>query len=82
MKEKQDLYKRAYQLSQEIIMLQEDLKELVGEFTYHKEYNTEGFEKSEVKKIIKAAQAKAKQDDLKAKAEEIEELQEIQETYS
>lgn len=56
MKEKQDLYKRAYQLSQEIIMLQEDLKELAGEFTYHKEYNTEGFEKGEVKKIVKAAQ--------------------------
>ena len=82
MKERSDLYKRAYQLSQEIIMLQEDLKELAGEFTYHKEYNTEGFEKSEVKKIIKAAQAKAKSDDLKAKAEELEELQEIQETYS
>ena len=82
MKEKQDLYKRAYQLSQEIIMLQEDLKELAGEYTYHKEYNTDGYDKSEVKKIVKAAQAKAKSDDLKAKAEELEELQEIQETYS
>jgi len=81
-KEKQDLYKRAYQLSQEIIMLQEDLKELAGEYTYHKEYNTDGYDKSEVKKIVKAAQAKAKSDDLKAKAEELEELQVIQETYS
>lgn len=82
MKEKQSLYNRAYQLSQEIITLQEDLKELAGEFTYHKEYCTDGFDKKEVKKIIKAAQAAAKQDDLKSKAEELEELQEIQETYS
>jgi hypothetical protein len=82
MKEKQALYSRAYQLSQEIIMLQEDLKELAGEYIYHKEYNTDGYEKAEVKKIVKAAQAKAKQDDLKSKAEELEELQEIQEIYS
>ena len=44
MKDKQNLYSRAYQLAQEIITLQEDLKELVTEFAYDKEYNTEGFE--------------------------------------
>lgn len=82
MKEKQSLYNRAYQLAQEIIALQEDLKELAGEFSYDKEYNTDGFDKKEVKKIIKAAVAKAKSDDLKSKAEELEELQEIQEAYS
>lgn len=82
MKEKQSLYSRAYQLAQEIITLQEDLKGLVEEFAYHKEYNTEGYDKKEVKKIIKAAVAKAKEDDLKTKAEELNELQEIQETYS
>ena len=82
MKEKQSLYNRAYQLAQEIITLQEDLKELKGEFSYDKEYNSDGFDKKEVTKIIKAAVAKAKADDLKSKAEELEELQEIQETYS
>jgi uncharacterized protein (UPF0335 family) len=82
MKDKQNLYSRAYQLAQEIITLQEDLKELVTEFAYDKEYNTEGFDKKDVKKIIKAAVAKAKEDDLKTKADELNELQEIQETYS
>ena len=82
MKDKQNLYSRAYQLAQEIITLQEDLKELVTEFAYDKEYNTEGFDKKGVKKIIKAAVAKAKEDDLKTKADELNELQEIQETYS
>ena len=82
MKEKQSLYNRAYQLAQEIITLQEDLKEMKGEFSYDKEYNTDGFDKKEVTKIIKAAVAKAKADDLKSKADELEELQEIQETYS
>lgn len=82
MKEKQSLYNRAYQLAQEAITDKEDMKELSGEFTYDKEYNTDGFDKSEVKEIIKAAVAKAKQDDLKAKAEELSKLQEIQEMYS
>jgi len=82
MKDKQNLYSRAYQLAQEIITLQEDLKELKGEFSYDKEYNTEGYDKKEVAKIIKAAVAKAKEDDLKTKADELNELQEIQETYS
>jgi uncharacterized protein (UPF0335 family) len=82
MKDKQNLYSRAYQLAQEIITLQEDLKELVTEFAYDKEYNIEGFDKKDVKKIIKAAVAKAKEDDLKTKADELNELQEIQETYS
>lgn len=82
MKEKQALYDRTYQLEQEILVLQEDLKELKGEFVYHKEYNTDGFDKEEVAKIQKAAKAKAKSDDLKAKADELNEIQQIQDTYS
>ena len=82
MKEKQSLYNRAYQLAQEAIVNKEDTKELAGEFTYDKEYNTDGFDKAEVKDIIKAAQAKAKQDDLKAKQDALTKLQEIQELYS
>lgn len=82
MKERQSLYSRAYQLAQEAITNKEDVKELVGEFTYHKEFNTEGFDKVEVKNIVKAAQAKAKQDNLAEKVEELNKLQQIQEAYS
>ena len=82
MKDKQSLYSRAYQLAQEIITLQEDLKELKGEFSYDKEYNTDGFDKKEVSKIIKAAVASAKQDNLENKSEELLELVSIIESYA
>ena len=82
MKELQSLYSRAYQLAQEAITNKEDMKELAGEFTYDKEYNTEGFEKDNVKEIINAAVAKAKSDDLQGKADKLKKLQEIQEMYS
>lgn len=82
MKEKQNLWDRAYQLAQEAITNKEDVKELVGEFTYDKEYNTDGFDKVEVKNIVKAAQAQAKQDNLAEKVEELNKLQQIQEAYS
>jgi hypothetical protein len=82
MKERQSLYSRAYQLAQEAITNKEDVKELAGEFTYDKEYNTDGFDKVEVKNIVKAAQAKAKQDNLAEKVEELNKLQQIQEAYS
>jgi hypothetical protein len=82
MKEKQELYNRAYQLEQEILTLSEDLKELKGEYTYEKEYNTDGFPKADVADIMKAAKAKVKQDDLMAKADEYNKLQEIQDMYS
>lgn len=81
MKDKQNLYSRAYQLAQEIITLQEDLKELKGEFSYDKEYNTDGFDKKEVAKIIKAAVAAAKQDNLESKSEELLELASIIDNY-
>lgn len=82
MKEKQALFDRTYQLEQEILTLQEDLKELKGEYTYEKEYNTDGYPKADVGDIMKAAKAKVKQDDLMAKADELNKLQEIQDMYS
>ena len=82
MKERKDLYARTYQLAQEVLTLQEDLKELKGEFSYHKEFNVEGFEKQEVADIMKAATAQAKQDNLSEKVEELNKLQQIQEAYS
>jgi len=82
MKEKQALFDRAYQLEQEILVLQEDLKELKSEYTYEKEYNVDGYPKDEVSDLMKAAKAKVKQDDLKGKAEELTKLQELQDMYS
>ena len=78
----QNCFNRAYQLASEINMLQEDLKELKNEFSYDKEYNVNGFPKKDVAKTIKAAVAKAKMDDLKAKAEALNEIAAIQEKYS
>jgi len=78
----QNCFNRAYQLASEINMLQEDLKELKNEFSHDKEYNVNGFPKKDVAKTIKAAVAKAKQDDLKGKAEELNEIAAIQEKYS
>lgn len=82
MKDKQVLFSRTYQLEQEILTLQEDLKELRGEFVYHKEYCTDGYPKKDVQVIMKAAKAKAKEDDLKGKVDELNALQQIQDTYS
>lgn len=82
MKELKDLYTRSYQLEQELLTLQEDLKELRGEFVYHKEYNPSGYLKEEVVKTMKAAKAKAKQDNLQEKIEELTEIGEIQQMYS
>lgn len=82
MKERQNLFNRAYQLNQEILVLKEDLGELKTEFSYHEEYCSDGFDKKEVADIIKAAAAKAKMDNLAEKVEELNKLQQIQEAYS
>lgn len=65
------LFDRAIIVEREILALQEDLKELKGEFTYHQDHNTQGLDKEEVGKVMKAAKAAAKQDDLEAKIEEL-----------
>lgn len=82
LKDPKALYDRTYQLEQELLTLKEDLKELKGEFVYHKEYNQGGIEKDVVVKTMKAAKAKAAQDNLKEKIEELEEIEEIQNRYS
>lgn len=71
------LFLRSYNVSQEIITLQDDLREIKGEFEYHKEYNVKGLPKEVVKLIMKAASAKAKQDNLKEKAQELIEIDEL-----
>lgn len=66
-----NLFDRAITIERSILALQEDLKELKSEFTYHQEHNTQGLDKDEVAKVMKAAKAAAKQDDLEAKIEEL-----------
>lgn len=78
----QELFQRTYNLESEINMLMEDLRELRSEFTYHAEHNASGLDKDEVKKIMKAAKAKVKMDNLREKADELNEIAEIQEKYS
>ena len=66
-----NLFDRAINVEREILALQEDLKELKSEFTYHQDHNTQGLDKDEVAKVMKAAKAAAKEDDLEAKIEEL-----------
>lgn len=79
LKDPKALYDRTYQLEQELLTLKEDLKELKGEFVYHKDYNQGGLEKDVVVKTMKAAKARAKQDDIKKRIGELEELETIME---
>ena len=65
------LFDRAITVEREILALQGGLKELKGEFTYHQDHNTQGLDKEEVVKVMKAAKAAAKEDDLEAKIEEL-----------
>ena len=78
-KDPQALFNRTYQLEQELLTLKEDLAELKGEFVFHKEYNSGGLDKDTVKKVMKAAKARAKQDDIKKRIGELEELETIME---
>lgn len=65
------LFDRAIIVEREILVFQEGLKRLKSEFTYHQEHNTQGLDKDEVVKVMKAAKAAAKQDDLESKIEEL-----------
>lgn len=67
-----ELFDRALNVEREILMLQVDLKEIKSDFTYHEDHNPQGLEKDEVGKVMKAAKAAAKQDDLESKIEELQ----------
>lgn len=75
--QKKNLFARTYNLEQEVIEAKELQKELKAEFQYDKDVNTNGLPKDVVKKVMKAAVAKAKQNNLKEKAEELQELDSI-----
>jgi 1-aminocyclopropane-1-carboxylate deaminase/D-cysteine desulfhydrase-like pyridoxal-dependent ACC family enzyme len=72
--QRKELFRRAYNLEQEIVQAQELLKDLKAEFSYDKEFNTQGLPKKDVAKVMKAAKAKAAQNNLKEKAEELLEV--------
>ena len=77
-----DLFQRVYNLESEINILTEDLKEIKSDFTYDADTNPDGLSKDEVKKIMRAAKAKVKMDNLREKADELNEIAQIQEMYS
>ena len=79
--QKVELFKRTYNLEQEVIQAKELQKDLKDEFTYHKEFCVDGLKKEDVAKIMKAARAKVKQDDLKQKAEELLEIDSLIDEY-
>lgn len=68
---RKELFNRTYKLEIESLEAKELQKELKGEYTYDKEFNPAGLDKDVVKKVMKAAQSKAKSDNLKEKAEEL-----------
>lgn len=74
---KKNLFQRTYNLEQEVIQAKELQKELKTEFSYDKEFNTNGLDKKVVQKIMKAAIAKAGQNNLKEKAEELIEIDKL-----
>ena len=74
MKDRKELFKRAYNLEQESVQAQELLKELKTDFSYDKDVCTDGLPKKDVAKILRAAKAKAAQNNLKEKAEELLEV--------
>lgn len=76
LKDPRELFKRFYNLEREVLDAKELQKELKEEFTAS-EYNSGGLESKYVGKIIKAAKAQAKQDDLKTKVKDPQELDQI-----
>ena len=80
--EEKELFQKAYQVESELAMLKDDLKDIKSTFTYHAEHNSSGLDKEVVKKVMRAAKAKAAQDNLRDKAEELNEIAEIQDKYS
>lgn len=72
--QRKELFRRSYNLEQEIVQAQELLKDLKAEFSFDKEFNTKGLPKKDVAKIMRAAKAKAAQNNLKEKAEELLEV--------
>lgn len=75
--QKVELFNRFYSLEQEIIQAKELQKDLKNEFTFEKEFNSGGLDKDTVKKVSKAAAAKAKDDDLQGKAAELTEIYDL-----
>lgn len=74
LEQKKDLFRRTYNLEQEVIQAQELQKELKNDFSYDKEFNVQGLPKKDVAKIMKAAKSKAQQNNLKEKADELLEI--------
>ena len=80
--QKKELFTRIFNLECEVLNAQELQKEVKEEYSYDRDMNVNGIPKDEVAKLIKAAKAAAKENDLKEKAKELLELDELVEEYS
>lgn len=58
----QDLYNRLANLYGEVIVLNEDIKQLKKDFTFHKKDNLDGLPKEDVAETAAAAKIKAQND--------------------
>lgn len=71
------LFNNLLQLERELLVLQEDIKMLKSDNTYHQDNNPKGIEKDVVNNVAKAAKAKARETDLLEKIEELQAIDEI-----
>ncbi len=60
-KKQKTLFNQAVHLMIEKMVLDQDLKQLKEDFTYHKQHNTDGMDKNTVKLVMKAASLQAKE---------------------
>lgn len=77
----EELFQRYYNLEREVLDAKELQKELKQEYRQSDD-NPRGIDKDELSKIIKAAASHAKNDNLKEKAEELQEIDSLVEKYS
>lgn len=80
-KDPKELFQRYYNLEREVLDAKEFQKELKTEYR-QSEDNPNGLDKDEVNKIIKAAVSHAKNDNLKEKMGELQEIDSLVEMYS
>lgn len=80
-KDPKELFQRYYNLEREVLDAKEFQKELKTEYR-QSEDNPKGLDKDEVNKIIKAVVSHAKNDNLKEKMGELQEIDSLVEMYS
>ena len=75
--ETKELFNTLLQLEREILLLQEQVKEVKTDATFHKDDNPSGMDKEDVGNIAKGAKAKAKSEDMLLKIEALQLIEQI-----